>query len=231
MPPVMCLFFVLSCSEKPEALESGAGMIGFAKKRNASGSPHSAGKLKLPPKDGGMTLREALAKRRSVRSFTSREMTLEQIGELLWAGQGVTSTQGFRTTPSAGATFPLELHLVSASGVFRYEPQSHSLALLDSKDRRKELEEAALHQTCIGEGSINIIIAGISSRTSWKYGPRTERYVAMEAGAAAQNILLTATALGFGSVLVGAFEDNAVARVARLPKESVPYAIIPIGGK
>ena len=226
------MVFLLGCFDKPTVMESRAGMMkrGDKQKSKAASGDSVLATSAKDAKEGGLSLWEALRRRRSVRAFTSEKISPEQVGQLLWAGQGITSPRGFRTAPSAGATYPIELHVVMEKGVFSYDPKTEALVLLERKDRRMALQKAALNQSCIGAGMLSIVVAGISSRTSWKYGPRTERYVAMEAGAVAQNILLMATALGLGSVLVGAFDDNQVAEIAHLPPESIPYGIIPIGG-
>jgi SagB-type dehydrogenase family enzyme len=74
------------------------------------------------------------------------------------------------------------------------------------------------------------MIAAVYERTAQKYGQaRTPRYVHMEAGHAAQNLLLEAVALGLGSVLVGAFHDDEVRRVLSLPTDHRPIYLLPVG--
>jgi SagB-type dehydrogenase family enzyme len=75
------------------------------------------------------------------------------------------------------------------------------------------------------------VIVGVASRTAKKYGARAERYVYLEAGHAAQNLLLRATELGLGAVPIGAFDDQAVAGVLELAAEQQPLYLIPVGGK
>jgi SagB-type dehydrogenase family enzyme len=187
--------------------------------------------LTLPPADTeqGMPLNKALAMRRSVRRFHSRTLTAEEIGQLLWAGQGKTSSRGFRTAPSAGALYPLEIHVVTSTGVFQYHPNAHRTRLLAEGDRRADLAKAAFGQACVADAAANFVVAGVMSRTRSKYGDRAERYVIFEAGAAVQNMLLEAVNLNLGAVVVGAYHDGAVSRIALLPEGSVPLAIVPVG--
>jgi SagB-type dehydrogenase family enzyme len=187
--------------------------------------------LDKPEVKGGPTLNQALAARRSVRSYGRRALTREETSQLLWAAQGVTSPDGWRTAPSAGGTQPLELHLLTSSGVFRYDPGKHQLERLADDDRRARLSDAALGQRCVREAPAVFVIAGVISRTSWKYGERAERYVAIEAGAAGQNLLLQAAALNLGAVYIGAFHDREVVEIAELPDKAVPYGVIPVGAK
>lgn len=185
--------------------------------------------LSPPDLTGGATLSAALARRRSVRAFDPRPLTLAELSQLLWAAQGATSEDGRRTAPSAGALYPLEVRAVLAEGVFRYEPDGHRLERLDGGDFRAALAEAALDQRFVAAAPAVLVVAGVETRTAVRYGDRAGRYVALEAGAAAQNLLLQAEALGLGAVWVGAFDDRRVASLARLPDGAMPLAVIPVG--
>jgi SagB-type dehydrogenase family enzyme len=176
-----------------------------------------------------MSLKQALSTRRSVRSFASRELLDSEILELLWAAQGVTSDRGFRTAPSAGATYPLEVHVLTKKGVFQYIPNGHSVKKLSSDNRMAELSAAALHQGCVKNAAANFVFAGVIERTAARYGDRAGRYVDIEVGCASENLMLMAVALNLGSVMVGAYDDDRVRDIAELPKGSVPLAIVSVG--
>jgi len=180
--------------------------------------------------EGGMTLRASLAARRSVRAVQGDALTPAQIAQLCWAAQGVTDARrGFRTAPSAGATFPLEVYVVTAAGVGRYDPAAHGMIAHLDGDRRARLRAAALNQGFIEQAPATFVIAGVVSRTARRYGDRAQRYVWMEVGHAAQNLLLQAAALDLGAVPVGAFDDAAVADVLDLPAGHAPVYLIPVG--
>ncbi len=186
----------------------------------------------LPPPvtEGGMSLPEAIAKRRSVRQFTEEALTLDQISQLAWAGQGITDpTRQFRAAPSAGATYPLELYLFTAEGVFRYVPKGHKLVQLGTQDRRRELAAAALGQDFVRQAPLDFVITAVYERTSARYGDRAERYVHMEIGHVAENILLQAVALGLGAVPVGALQEQAISDLLGLRSAETPLYIIPVG--
>jgi len=186
-------------------------------------------KLPSPRKKGEVSVEETLEKRRSKRSFTLKELSWEQISQLLWAAQGIVG-RGFRTTPSAGALYPLEIYLVTKEGVYHYKPESHELEqTLGGDDARPQLCRAARHQECVEEAPANIVIAAVYQRMEWRYRERAARYVHIEVGHAAQNIHLQAVALGLGSVPIGAFYDEQVQRVLSLPKNQQPLYIIPVG--
>lgn len=185
--------------------------------------------LPSPRVSGGLPLDQALAARRSVRSFTAEDLAIADIGQLLWAAQGMTDAAGHRTAPSAGATYPLELDVVTARGIARYLPDGHRLVRRGSTDVRAALGRAALDQPVVGAAPLVIVVVGVVERTAGRYGARAERYVALEAGHAAQNILLEAVSLGLGAVPVGAFDDEAVRRVLSLGEGEAPLYLIPVG--
>jgi SagB-type dehydrogenase family enzyme len=187
--------------------------------------------VELPDPDtqGGGSLAEAMATRRSVRAYSTEPLSLAEIGQLLWAAQGITSDVGQRTAPSAGGTYPLEAYLVTADGVFRYLPHEHHLERLAQGDQRPELSQAALSQAWVEEAAAVFVLAAVYERTEQRYGDRAQRYVEIEVGHAAQNLLLQATALGLGAVPVGAFHDDEVMQVLELPCDHRPLYVIPVG--
>jgi SagB-type dehydrogenase family enzyme len=183
----------------------------------------------LPVIPADSQLENLLAARRSVRGFAADDLTDEQVGRLLWAAQGVTSDSGGRTAPSAGALYPLELFVVTSSGVDHYLPEGHRTEQTAGADLREELAAAALDQEALHSAPAVFVIAAEYARTETRYGDRAERYVHLEAGHAAQNLLLQAVDLGLGAVPIGAFDDAAVQEVLGLPTEWVPLYLIPVG--
>jgi SagB-type dehydrogenase family enzyme len=193
-------------------------------------------KLPEPRLESNLSVEQALLTRRSVRNYKNQPLTIAEVGQLLWAAQGITEkSRGFRTAPSAGATFPFEAYLVAGdvtgltAGVYQYDYHHHRLMLRREGDFRAKLSESALGQSSITNGAINIVLTGIYERTTQRYGDRGIRYVHIEAGHIAQNVLLQAVALGLGSVPIGAFNDNKVQKRLDLPKNEIPLYILPVG--
>jgi len=187
--------------------------------------------LPQPAIKGRVSLEEAIAKRRSQRSFTSKRLNSEQIGQLLWAAQGITGKKlrVFRSAPSAGALYPMEIYALTGEGFYHYIPEKHALEVLKETDLRKELSKVALSQSSVKQAVLSIVICAVYERVTSKYAERGKRYVLIEAGHIAQNIHLQAVALGLGSVPVGAFDDAAVKKILNLPQEHEPLYIIPVG--
>jgi len=195
--------------------------------------------LRLPnPSFGGkVPVEEAILKRRSIRRYRSDSISLAQLSQLLWAAQGITASGGRRTVPSAGATYPLEVFVATgeqtveglAAGIYHYQVDNHALSVHIEGDLRDSLAEAALGQTCISACPVDIIICALFSRTAYRYGRRAERYVHMEVGHVGQNIALQAVALGLGTVMVGAFDDEEIRKALKLEEQVRPLYIVPVG--
>lgn len=195
-------------------------------------------KIKLPkPKHtGSVSVEQALLERRSVREYNNESLTLDEVSQLLWAAQGISDPNGFyRTAPSAGALYPLEVYIVTGRlegvqvGVYKYLPHQHTLTTVFEGDVRKELTKAALGQYCVKDAAVVIVISAVYERTTGKYGDRGIRYVHMEAGHAAENIFLQAVALDLGMVTVGAFYDEDVEEVLDMPANERALYILPVG--
>lgn len=193
--------------------------------------------LPEPATSGKNSLEALLQQRRSVREYRQAGLDLSAIGQLLWAAQGISDPQGLRTAPSAGALYPLELYVVAGKvdglppGVYHYHPDKHRLQQTGAGDQRHELARAALAQTWVKAAAAVVVITAVYDRTTRKYGERGIRYVHMEVGHAAQNLFLQAEALGLATVVVGAFEDDAVATVLKLPAGVQPLMLLPVARK
>jgi SagB-type dehydrogenase family enzyme len=197
--------------------------------------------IKLPPpvKQGGMSLAAALEVRRTVRRFASRALDLAQISQLLWSADGTSDPRGLRTSPSAGATYPLDLYLVVGergvkdmpAGVYRYQVGAHALTLEVPGEVRAAVARASRHQSWMTQAPVMVVITGEYRRCAARYGERGVRYTHMEAGNVSQNLFLAAEALGLGAGIVGAFEDKALAQVLKLPPAHEPLLVMPVGYK
>ena len=198
----------------------------------------SSKNISLPPPEivGNSSLEECLVKRRSVREFSRRSISLAQLSQLLWSAQGITGhADRKRTPPSAGGLHPLETYVVVGNvdglepGIYKYADVRPMLSQLDDTDVRQAIGIAALNQTWLADAPVAFVFAAIYERTTNKYGDRGIRYVHMDAGVAAENLHLQVVALGMGTVVIGAFDDDEVHKVMGLPSEERPQLIMPVG--
>jgi SagB-type dehydrogenase family enzyme len=196
--------------------------------------------VEIPPPvlRGKMSVEEAIARRRSVRHFSQKPLSLGALSQILWATQGITgSDAGFRAAPSAGALYPLELYVVARKngvvglpeGVYHYESRGHRLALVKSGDFSSDLESATRDQEIVKEAAVTVVMTGVLGRTKEKYGRRGNQYVFQESGHAAQNTFLQAAALEIGTVVMGAFDAGAVRQVVGVGPDEEPLYVQPIG--
>ena len=193
--------------------------------------------LPKPSLDSENSLEKLLAERRSIRDYPDTALQLAEIGQLLWAAQGITHPKGFRTAPSAGALYPLELFVVAgrvedlAKGIYHYNSKHHQLVKTSDDDVRSALAQAAMSQAWVKDNAAVIVFVADYDRTTKKYGKRGIRYVHMEVGHAAENLFLQSGSLGLATVVVGAFNDAKVARILQLPSKLEPLLLMPIGRK
>lgn len=191
---------------------------------------HQTVELPTPRLKGTLSLEEALAMRRSVRAFSDIQLTVEELGQLLWATQGISHPAGYRTAPSAGALYPLEVYVLTQEGVYHYDPAGHQLSHHRQGDLRPALFAVTLQQESVLKAPAVFVIAAVYERTEKKYGKeRSPRYIHIEVGHAAQNLLLQAAALELGAVPIGAFIDDKVKETLSLPDDQQPLYLIPVG--
>ncbi len=193
-------------------------------------------KLPEPKKKGEVSLEEAIARRRSIRDFKDTAITIEALSQLLWAGQGVTDKINmFRSAPSAGALYPLEIYVVVANvfgleqGIYKYKPTTHELLIHRIGNFRTKLMHEALWQEWMSRCPVIFVYSAVFERTTWKYGKRGVNYVFIEVGHSAQNVCLQSVALGLGATTVGAFSDEGVKKLVGMGSDEEPLYIIPIG--
>lgn len=188
--------------------------------------------LPKPKFKGEMSLEESIYLRKSVRSFSDKEIEIEQISQLLWAAQGKNNSK--RTAPSAGAIYPLEIYVfIKKKGIYHYNFRRKELILEIEEEQNenllKQLAQFSLNQNFIYEASLNLIICIDFPKIIRGYGERGKRYALIEVGHCAQNVHLEAVSLGLGSVPIGAFQDKLIKDLLQLPENLDPIYIIPIG--
>ena len=182
----------------------------------------------------GLSVEEAIERRRSERDYFPEAMSLSELSHLLRYAVGITE-QGYklRAIPSAGALYPIEVYPVVnrvtglASGIYHYVVDDHSLHLIKEGDFRQELTEYALGQEMMGKANVVLVLTAVFERSQWKYRERASHYMLLEAGHIGQNVYLVATSMGLGVCAVGAYSDHEYNRLIGVDgrKESVIYLL------
>ncbi len=187
-------------------------------------------KLPIPDWDRLGLLGESLLERRSVRSYSPDTIPEEDVSLLLASACGVSDpVDGLRTAPSGGATYPLDLYVVSETGVEQYVPEAHSLVLIKEGDTRSDLAHHSYRQSFIARAPVTFVICADYPRITSRYKDRGIRYAILEAGHIAQNIHLACVSLGYGSVAVGAYDDDGVAKALGIEERGHVIYLIPVG--
>ena len=199
-------------------------------------------KLSHPRFTGSMPIEEAFKLRRTIRRFSSKEIDLSVISQLLWALQGITYVEGapgeekifHKSAPSAGRSYPLEVYVAFSMGLYLYEPRKHVLRLISSTDIRDKLSEAAmtpLNKEAIKTTPLTIILTA-DNQKALKATPLMEsavRFVHLEAGHATQNLILQAVSLGLTVCTITSYNIATVYEALKLPLDHRPIYILPIG--
>ena len=184
-------------------------------------------------KTGGVSVETALAARRSIRAYTKQPLTIAEVGQLLWAAQGITSSDGKRTAPSAMHRYPLEIAVVAQNveglpdGAYHYLPARHSLEVLTSTKPGAQLLAAATSQAQVQSAPAVFVIAAVYERMG--SGARNHTWTDYEAGLASENLMLEAVALGLGSVVTGGIDAGAVKEAVKFTGSEQVIVIVPVG--
>lgn len=214
-------------------------LAAFGTAESSKGEDGEIVELSDPRTDGGISVEAALEERRSIRSFTDEPLTFEEVSQLLWAAQGVTDDQGHRTAPSAMATYPLEVYLLAGNvtglpaGIYHYSPQGHNLTLISSGNIIPELFGSSSDRADWRTSAPAIfVITGAFERMNEKMPDQDlSRFVYIEAGAAAENLLLEVVSLGLGSTYTAGFDENKINEYLELPQGETPIGVLPVGRK
>jgi len=218
---------------------SGLGLIGLV----IAARVYSAESIKLPEPQikGGVPINEVIQARRSVREFQEIPLSLAELSQLCWAGQGITDPKtGHRSAPSAVASYPLKMYVVVkeggvsglAGGVYLYVPKDHSLELVKKGDFYEQMVKdmpffnkwvAKTDATFVFTGSATFMTGAIKE-TGWLY-------VDLEGGMASENLMLAAVSLGLGSTAVGGFTDKKVSDLMGIDKNAKTLLLVPVGKK
>jgi SagB-type dehydrogenase family enzyme len=170
-------------------------------------------------KGGGGNLWEIMAARRSIRDFAPKDITFEELSQLIWATQGITGSVyefRLRVTPSAGALYPIETYVVVnrvaalTPGTYHFNARENELEQLAEGNFGATIAASSLDQSMAAKTAVVFVWTAVVERTKWKYRERGYRYLYLDAGHIGQNLYLAATSLGLGCCTIGAFYDDEV---------------------
>lgn len=192
------------------------GLMGQTKPRPAVGGAKTTRALRPPGQHGGMPLMDALSRRQSQRSFSSRPLDDQRLSDLLWAAAGINRPKlGGRTTPSAMNAQEVQVYVALANGLFRYEPRAHELRLMLASDVRS----VTGYQDFVDQAALDLIYVAEHTRMTLVPAAQRSAYAFAAAGAMAQNVYLYCASAGLATVIRAWFDHRALSQAMGLPPE------------
>lgn len=163
---------------------------------------------------------ECIKDRKSHREYIDCLISIDELGYLLWATQGVKEIRGdnyatVRTVPSAGARHPIETYLAVnrveglQRGIYRYLPLRHQLLFIkEEKDIEEKIRQGALDQAFAGKAAVNFIWTCLPYRSEWRYEDRSHKVMLLDVGHVCQNLYTACQALGFGTCAIASYDQE-----------------------
>ena len=189
----------------------------------ASAFTAMADAITLPPpvRTGGMPVADALAARRSVRDYDPRDLTTDELSSLLWAAVGVNRPDGRRTAPTGLNVQDIDVYVMCAAGVSRYDAAAHRLVLVNPGDHRA----VAGRQAFASLAPVNLFYVQDTTRAMKADAQNMARHGGIHAGAIMQNVYLHCAAQGLGTVVRDNIDRDALAKVLKLkPTQKIVIA-------
>ena len=183
--------------------------------------------LPKPQMDGGKTLMQALAERKTTREFNEQALSPQMLSNLLWAAWGVNRPQsGLRTAPSSQECMDIDLYLAMANGVWIYDPKTHAIVQLMPDDVRGETTTG---QAYVKTAALNLVYVSDAARMKNPTGPDRALTGIADSAVIAQNVYLFCASEGLGAVLRASVPGTKLAQRLNLKPTQVIYLAQSVG--
>ena len=163
-------------------------------------------KLPAPRKEGGKPLMQALNDRQTYRDFSGKELSEQQLADLLWAANGVNRADGKRTAPSARNCQEIDIYVFTAKGVYLYMPQDNMLKQVVKGDNRK----LVAMQPFPADAPVLLVMVANYSKMKDMDMEHKEFYGATDCGNVCQNIYLYCASEGLHTVSLGSIHRDKI---------------------
>ncbi len=182
------------------------------------------GRIELPPPqtDGGMPLMQALKKRCSRREFSTKELSLQTLSDLLWAAAGVNRPDtGGRTAPTAMNRQEIDIYVALKDGLFLYDAGNHVLLPVLPDDIRAVTGEQAF----VKDAPVNLIFVADHQKMEGMTGEQKDFYAATDTGYISENVYLFCASAGLATVVRGWFNKLTLTKAMKLrPSQTIILA-------
>jgi SagB-type dehydrogenase family enzyme len=208
----------------------GVTKLGFSQDANTAGQsqpvPQTYGVIKLNPPDlnKGISIMQALKKRKTTRDISDKKLTLQQLSDLLWAADGVNRSDGKRTSPAAMGIYCIDIYVVLPEGVYLYDPDKHQLNPVAKGDFRK----SAGMQDFVYIAPVNLVYTFTlrNRKNAPAQVPEQKRKIwgDVEVGCLVQNVYLYCASQGLGAVVRGMVDQKKFGEILKLKPEQIIVA-------
>ncbi len=191
---------------------------GFAQDKPAA--PPASIQLLHPKLDAGTTVLQAISKRHSSRAFDPAPLSDQQLSDVLWAAGGYNrpKSEGL-VIPTARGSKELDVYALLPSGIYRYEPAAHRLTLVTAGDHRAQ----AGKQPFVAQAPLNLFFVADEARMRTSDPEARQRFGAMTAAYASENVYLYCASAGLSTVARGAFDADTLAKLLKLKPSQKLY--------
>jgi hypothetical protein len=181
-------------------------------------------KLTEPDLNKGISVMQALKKRKTDRNISDKKLTLQQLSELLWAADGVNRPDGKRTAPAAIAKYAVDIYVVLPEGIYLYDVAKNELAPIVKGDFRKQ----SGMQDFVYIAPVNLVY--VLNLKNWQNMTRPipeqkrDRWINVELGCIAQNVNLYCASEGLGTVIRGMIDEKKFSELIKVKPEQILLA-------
>lgn len=169
--------------------------------------------------EGGKPLMQALKDRKSERKFSTKEISLQLLSDLLWAAFGVNRPDtGGRTAPSAHNMQEIDIYVATSDGLYLYDAKANALMLVLAED----LRSLTGRQSFVNDAPINLILVADHNRMTGLTGEEKDFYETIDAGYISQNVYLFCASAGLATVARTYFNKLSLTKAMRLrPSQTI----------
>ena len=183
-------------------------------------------KLNAPDKTRGSAVMKALSDRQSVREYDTKDISLKDLSDLLWAANGVNRTDGKRTAPTAMDRREIDVYVVNKDGVYLYDAPGHVLKPVTKGDYRKAV---AAQQDFVSTAPLSLVIVANVEKLGDATKESTRLTAALDAGIVCQNINIFCAGAGLATVPRGSMNQNELKKALKLSDTQLLMLNNPIG--
>ncbi|MDD5745856.1 MAG: SagB/ThcOx family dehydrogenase [Candidatus Omnitrophica bacterium] len=169
--------------------------------------------LPQPQVEGGKPLMQVFKERRSQREFSSQEIPLQVLSNLLWAACGINRPEtGMRTAPSTRNMQEIDVYVVMAGGVYLYDAKGHSLKPFLGQDIRG----ITGRQAFVKEAPINLVFVANFALMNNAAAEDAILYSAADTGFISENVYLYCASAGLSTVVRAWVDKAALSKAMKL---------------